>query len=272
MSDPAGILRVFGAHEVDFVVIGGVAVQAYGHPRTTRDLDLVVDTAPANAQRVADALVELDAAHRGGGVDDLPSPTDPATIAGGAALFLQTRYGLLDVMPEPDGAPPYDQLRDRCVSVQLGGVPVQLVGLDDLIALKRAADRPIDREDIAVLTDVQRRIAGARPRDLDTLDLEDKIDPAVALLGPRPQRGGAARAWDEASDYIYLYRDSFQVRCTAEQPIGPRPANGTHERRVWDRLAQRVESTRRKLHIRDLPIAGDLGEQLHASPDLGIDR
>lgn len=155
--------------------------------------------------------------------------------------------------------------------MQLGGVPVQLVGLDDLISLKRAADRPIDREDIAVLADVQRRIAGDRPQDLDTLGLE-KIDPAVALLGPRPEGRGAARAWDEASDYIYLYRDSFQVRCTAEQPIGARPANGTQERRVWDRLAQRVDATRRRLRVRDLPIAGDLGEQLHTDPDVGIDR
>lgn len=78
----------------------------------------MVDTAPANAQRVASALVELDAAHRGGeGADDLPSPTDPATIQAGASLFLQTRYGLLDVMPDPDGASPYDQVRARSVAV-----------------------------------------------------------------------------------------------------------------------------------------------------------
>jgi hypothetical protein len=113
VSNPAEILRALGAHDVDFVVIGGVAVQAYGHPRTTRDLDVMVDTTPANAQRIADALAELDAAHRGDGVDDLPSPTDPATIQAGASLFLQTRHGLLGVMPEPAGAPPYSQLRDR---------------------------------------------------------------------------------------------------------------------------------------------------------------
>lgn len=111
--DPLALLGVLARHEVDFVVIGGVAVQAYGHPRTTRDLDVMVDTTPANAQRIADALAELDAAHRGDGVDDLPSPTDPATIQAGASLFLQTRHGLLGVMPEPAGAPPYSQLRDR---------------------------------------------------------------------------------------------------------------------------------------------------------------
>ena len=34
------ILHILAEHGVDYVVIGGVAVQTHGHPRTTQDLDI----------------------------------------------------------------------------------------------------------------------------------------------------------------------------------------------------------------------------------------
>lgn len=52
------------------------------------------------------------------------------------------------------GPPPYDQLRARAVVVDLDGLEIAIVGLDDLISLKRAAGRPSDLADLAVLTAV----------------------------------------------------------------------------------------------------------------------
>ena len=55
------ILRVLSAHGVDFVVIGGLAVQAHGYIRLTQDLDIIVSPQTVNLTRLSEALAELEA-------------------------------------------------------------------------------------------------------------------------------------------------------------------------------------------------------------------
>lgn len=190
--DPRELLAVLARHGVDFVVIGGVAIQAYGHLRTTRDVDIIAAPTAANAERLAAALRDLDAANRGVDAEHLHDPTRPETFAEAGSRFLDTRAGMLDVMQDAAGAPPYAQLRARSVEVDLGEISVRVAGIDDLIALKRAADRPMDREDIAVLADLQ-RLARADAPDRQEIRAAEPVDPAAVLLGERPPKGRAAR-------------------------------------------------------------------------------
>jgi hypothetical protein len=146
--DGRAILRVLAEHSVDYVVIGGVAVQAHGHPRTTQDLDIMPAFDPANLARLREALLELRARPVG------------ATNASGAALELpadgvlelDTDAGGVDVHLHPPGAARYEQVRARALELDLG-VLVAVAGRDDLIAMKRASGRPIDRGDILALTE-----------------------------------------------------------------------------------------------------------------------
>ncbi len=55
------IVRVFALHNVDYLLIGGVATRLYGAQRLTYDLDVVASREPDNLDRVADALRELGA-------------------------------------------------------------------------------------------------------------------------------------------------------------------------------------------------------------------
>jgi len=50
--------RLRGA-EVDFVLVGGLAVNAWGYLRATRDVDLVPDPSPENLERLDALLVDL---------------------------------------------------------------------------------------------------------------------------------------------------------------------------------------------------------------------
>lgn len=57
-------------------------------------------------------------------------------------------------MPEPaDRRRPYPELRKRILVIALDDVRVPVAGRDDLIRMKLARDRPIDRADVAALTD-----------------------------------------------------------------------------------------------------------------------
>jgi hypothetical protein len=165
--DPAQILSVLGAHDVAFIVIGGVAVQAWGHQRTTRDLDLLIDPRPANLARLAAALAELEAElyTRPREPDRLPLPTDPALLARKASWNLFTSAGGLDLWIDTTdlaGARgSYDELAGRAQQVELASATIAIVGRDDLIAMKRVAARSRDLDDIAALT----RVRSQTPRD-----------------------------------------------------------------------------------------------------------
>ncbi len=52
-------LRSFVGHDVRFLIVGGYALAAHGHPRYTKDLDVWVWTDPLNATRVVAALEEF---------------------------------------------------------------------------------------------------------------------------------------------------------------------------------------------------------------------
>jgi predicted nucleotidyltransferase len=137
---------------VDFVVVGGVAVQAHGYLRATADLDVVPRPSLLNLSRLAEALAELDAeAWRARFPVDV---TDPQLLEVAPLIPLTTRDGRLDLLNlvHTAGAPAsYDELRERALVVELDGLEIAIAGLDDLIRMKRAAGRPQDLTDIASL-------------------------------------------------------------------------------------------------------------------------
>jgi hypothetical protein len=147
------LVRVLAEHGVDYVVIGGFAAIAHGSPRATRDLDIVVAPDNGNLLALAAALTELDAERLLPGADPRPVvAADVATIAPGTTLHAATAAGALDIVGRPAGAPGYADLKARSIAAEVAGTNVLVAGLDDLIAMKRAAGRPIDLRDIADLT------------------------------------------------------------------------------------------------------------------------
>ena len=146
------ILRSLAAHRVEYLLIGGLAVQAHGHVRTTQDVDVLPAPGRANLDRLAAALVELRARPSGGG--ELPgrAPLDGATIERAKVLGLDTDAGGVDIHTSPPGAKAYASMRPHALELDVFGIHVAVVGRDDLIAMKRAAGRPLDRGDVVALT------------------------------------------------------------------------------------------------------------------------
>lgn len=149
---PDQLLRRLADQDVQFVIIGGFAAQAHGSPSLTADLDIVPSWDRANLEKVADILRDIAAIRHGLPADAPPMPPlDARTLLGGAVFTLNTRFGRLDLLANPDPGLDHDSLRRNAIGVELLGIPVLAAGLDDLIAMKRAAGRPKDRIELEIL-------------------------------------------------------------------------------------------------------------------------
>jgi hypothetical protein len=153
---PLALLSTLSEHGVEFIVIGGFSLAAHGHIRATKDIDVVPAPAPENLARLADALADLGAEVIGVeefAPEELPFRADVEGLSQGGNWVLRTRLGRLDVMQEIAGVKGYEQLRDGAVELDVPGLDATVLasGLDDVIAMKRAAGREQDMIDIADL-------------------------------------------------------------------------------------------------------------------------
>lgn len=151
--DPQRILEELAGHEVDFVLVGGMAAQAHGNTRMTNDVDVIPAPDRQNLERLADALRVLEARVLNPGHEDLE--IDAAMLPRATIWQLSTPHGDIDVLHDAPGASPYPQLRERALVIALGALRIPVAGRDDLIRMKLARGRPIDRADVAALTDLE---------------------------------------------------------------------------------------------------------------------
>jgi hypothetical protein len=157
------ILDVLYRHEVEFLLVGGVAAIVYGARRPTTDLDCVTPRTEDNLNRLAAALRALNARLRVHGLTDdeaaaLPTQLDAETLARMEISTWRTDAGDLDVLtdiPSRDGRRVrYAELVGRANSSRVHGVAVQVVALPDLIASKEWANRPKDRDALPELRQI----------------------------------------------------------------------------------------------------------------------
>jgi hypothetical protein len=167
--DPDHILRTLNRHQVRYVVIGGLAGALRGTPVITHDLDICYDRAPDNLERLAAALAELEATLRvARETDDLAFPLDARAFLLGDTFTLKTPFGALDVLGTPSGTSGYGDLALGATRYELAdGLVVDVAGLDDLIRMKMASQRPKDLAQLAHLEALRDEIERARAEGID---------------------------------------------------------------------------------------------------------
>jgi predicted nucleotidyltransferase len=137
--------------EVAFIVVGGLAVNAWGHIRTTRDVDIVPDPSSTNLERLAAVLREID-----GKVETPDGQLGPGAIAtflrAGDRALVATSLGPVDVLQGLPQVPRYAELDRDAVTVDLGDMSIRVCSLQALLAMKRAANRPSDVADVDALS------------------------------------------------------------------------------------------------------------------------
>jgi hypothetical protein len=130
------------AHDVRFLIVGGYAVAAHGHPRFTKDLDVWVWLDEQNAGRLVSALEDFGFGSLG------LTPAD--FLEEGVVVQLGYPPKRIDILTEVDGVQ-FGSCWERRVEVEVGGHRVPFISADDLVANKKASGRPQDMADAAMI-------------------------------------------------------------------------------------------------------------------------
>jgi predicted nucleotidyltransferase len=136
------LLQALHVQKVRAVVVGGVAAVVHGSSQLTRDVDVLADFTPDNMASLLRAIGPLNPRFAVGA--HVPFPSEPAALAAYRNLYIQTDLGRLDVLGDSPPLPPYADLLPRSVRVEAFGLPLQVISLDDLIAVKEQVGRPKD--------------------------------------------------------------------------------------------------------------------------------
>lgn len=127
---------------VEYLIVGGYALAAYGHPRYTGDLDFWVGTQPKNAARLLQALAQFGFGSLGISLSDLTAPEQVIQLG-----FPPRR---IDLLTSIDGVE-FSSSFQRRVEVAMDGITLHFISLDDFKANKRATGRLQDRADLQSL-------------------------------------------------------------------------------------------------------------------------
>jgi hypothetical protein len=130
------------SNEVEFVVVGALAVAWHGFPRYSGDIDFLVRPTEENARRVVQAINQFGMASLGISVEDLSSE--------GKVVQMGYEPHRIDVMTSVTGVT-FEQVWDSRAAGQLDGIPVSFIGRAALLRNKDATGRPKDRIDAIAL-------------------------------------------------------------------------------------------------------------------------
>jgi predicted nucleotidyltransferase len=134
----------------EFVVLGGHAVAFHGHPRATKDLDVLVRATPENATRVYRALAAFGAPLQLFEVTE----ADFASYEGVLQIGVPPRR--IDILNRADGIS-FDEAIEAGDGFDLDGRRIPVIGLEALRRNKRAASREQDLADLEALERASRR-------------------------------------------------------------------------------------------------------------------
>jgi hypothetical protein len=146
-QDFLDLLSAFNAANVRYLVVGAYAVGVHGRPRATKDLDVWVDATPENAARVIAGLTAFGAPVAGITAADFEKP--------GTGFMMGRPPIRIDILTKIAGVA-FDNAWPHRTAADFNGIPVPVIGLDDLLANKRAAGRDQDLADVSALVRLQR--------------------------------------------------------------------------------------------------------------------
>ena len=139
------VWKYLSENNVNYLTIGGFAVNIYGYGRNTGDIDIFIDDTMANRENLRNAIKQM-------GLGDFESINTMQFIPGWTDFTLDINFRL-DIMTSVKGLEnmPFATLLEKANIIDIDEVPVFFIDYDNLIISKKAANRLKDQLDIEEL-------------------------------------------------------------------------------------------------------------------------
>lgn len=144
-KDMKDLLDLFRKHDVQYVLVGGHAVNYYGYVRTTQDIDLLVFPSKENAERMVTVLSRFG--FEGAGIPQRLFETE------GGAVHLGNEPNRIYILTGLKGVS-NEEVFSGARTVDIEGMEVSIISLEHLLLAKRSSDRPRDLADADELSKI----------------------------------------------------------------------------------------------------------------------
>ncbi|HDR14152.1 MAG TPA: hypothetical protein ENN79_01440 [Desulfobacteraceae bacterium] len=141
-EDYRDILHALSDEKVKFILVGAYALAAHGYPRATMDIDIWIMPSPDNAEAVLRALRNFGA--------PLHNITRKDLEEDGTVFQIGVAPRRIDIITAATGLT-FENTYQNAVLVNIDGIDVHILSIDDLITNKRATGRTKDLADAEAL-------------------------------------------------------------------------------------------------------------------------
>ena len=131
-------IELLNAHNVRYLVVGGYAVALHGHPRYTKDLDVWIELSPKNAENIINALEEFGFGSLGLTPEDFLERDQIIQLG-----YPPNRIDILTTLKDIQ----FNDCYKEKVEIQIQGIKINFIDLENLKLNKRATGRPQDLAD-----------------------------------------------------------------------------------------------------------------------------
>lgn len=144
------VWKYLSENNVNYLTIGGFAVNIYGYGRNTGDIDIFIEDTIVNRENLRNAIKQM-------GLGDYESISTMQFIPGWTDFTLNFNFRL-DIMTSVKGLEnqSFSTLLEQANVIDIDGIPVFFIDYKNLIIAKKAANRPKDLLDIEELEKLNR--------------------------------------------------------------------------------------------------------------------
>jgi predicted nucleotidyltransferase len=160
MTDYQSLLRTFQDEKLQYLIVGGVAVNLHGYPRFTNDIDILLALDKENLEKMADIMGKLGYQQRlPVSIQELGDEVKVCDFIEKKGLiaysFIHAQEPQFNIDVLVAASMEFEKFSAHKMHATVWGIEVPVVSINDLIAMKKNSDREKDVQDVVALLELK---------------------------------------------------------------------------------------------------------------------